>query len=272
MNVRKIIGGIAALAISGLSSLPASAAPEFPIVGDPVTLSILEAPKSRTSSPIVITGDTEKQYILVRFRVTSSVYLASASLYCGSIKIMRQTFNDDGMSVDPGALLHESTHMSDYFDGKTYSATAYVDTKLVPAQDCTWRVISRTLVPNLITTFNTSVKTDMRAPTTTNPLPTATPEPTAEPFKISGLSVVLSKGKATFSWNQTLDAEYGVTNYQYRLSGKNSSRFGAWKFLDFNYQEIILKGLTKGAKYTFAIRPVTPSRTGPQTIKVFTSK
>jgi hypothetical protein len=267
-----MFGALTALAISGLLSLPASAASEFPILGDPVTLSILEAPKSRSSSPIVITGDTEKRYILVKFRVTSTVFLASASLYCGSIKILRESFSEEGTSVDPGALLHEATPIGDYFDGKTYSATAYVDTKQVPAQDCTWRVITRTFVPNLITTFNTSVKTDLRAPATTNPLPTATPKPTAEPFKINGLSVVLSKGKATFSWDQTLYAEYGVTNYQYRLSGKNSSRFGSWKFLDFNYQEIVLKGLTKGAKYTFAIRPVTPSRTGPQSIKVFTSK
>lgn len=247
------------------ASVPASASSDFPILGDPVSLIKFDAPRYRAEAPVVITGDTERKFILVKFRVQSSVPMATTSLYCGVQKIMRLINSEDGYTEERGEMVHPDTDLlnfAEYNDARVLNSTVYIDTRKIASEECSWRVIVRTFLPNLINTFNTQVVSFMK---------NAADTPASELFMHQLDWKILSR-KIHITWDQTLDGELGETEYQYRITAKNSKKFGKWKFVGYQEGQVTISGLTKGARYIIAIRPWTSRGVGQEDIIEFKAK
>lgn len=260
----RIATTVAIISLFGVS-VSANASPGFPINGDPVSLTKFDAPTYRAEAPVVITGDTERNFILVKFSVQSSVPMAATSLYCGAQKIMRLIYSQDGYTEERGDMVHPDTHLinfAEYNDARVLNSTVYIDTRKITTEECSWRVIVRTFLPNLINTFNTQIISYMK---------NAADTPASE-LSMYQLEWKISSRKIQITWDQTIDRELGETEYQYRITGKNSKKFGKWKFARYQEGQVTISGLTKGARYIFAIRPWTTRGFGQEDVIEFKAK
>lgn len=105
---------------------------------------------------------------------------------------------------------------------------------------------------------------------TVKPAPVATPiaKPIGaapvggiETLRPSGLKIKLAAKKATVVWSPLVDQDGFETDFEVRITGKNSSKFGAWRTTGYATSFTFAK-LTKGATYKVEVRPVNDSGFG----------